>query len=64
MKRFVKAFKDNYVDALEEKINNYAKERQLILLQVSYAYDSTLDRHNALVLFEENSIKDMGVFNE
>lgn len=54
MDRFVKGFKNEYFEDLEEDINNYAKENNLNIVQVSYSAD--IDFHEsdrAMVLFEK-----------
>lgn len=54
MNKFVKGFKNEYFEDLEEAINNYAKENNLNIVQVSYSAD--IDFHEServMVLFEK-----------
>lgn len=56
MDRFVKGFRNEYLEDLEEAINNYAKENNLNIVQVSYSAD--IDFHEserAMVLFEKTN---------
>lgn len=54
MNRFVKAFRNDHQHMLEKNINEYAKQNNLKIVQVSYsAYNERFGSDRALVLFEK-----------
>ena len=56
MDRFLKGFKNEYFYDLVDEINDYAKENNLNIVQVSYSAD--IDFHEsdrAIVLFEKTN---------